>query len=149
RVPAQRGLFLPNRDGKSGRDRPLLERDRRQWRPGERVRLVQGPLGSFLADYSTRTNGRVSGRGWRSPGGPRRHDGDEEDRRRHNRGGAARLTLTVLCSIDLARVAITGLNKAALDAARKELGDVIVIESDAGDAASQGKVAEEIRRAFG
>jgi len=27
------------------RDRPLLERHRRQWRPGERVRLVQGPLG--------------------------------------------------------------------------------------------------------
>ena len=34
-----------------------------------------------------------------------------------------------------ARVAITGLSKAGLDAARKELGDVIVIEADAGDAA--------------
>ena len=48
-----------------------------------------------------------------------------------------------------ARVAITGRNKAALDAARKQLGDVVVVESDAGDAAGQGKVAEEIRKAFG
>ena len=48
-----------------------------------------------------------------------------------------------------ARVAITGLSKAALDAARKELGNVIVIEADAGDAADQRKVAEEIRKAFG
>src|SRR5215467_7344712 len=48
-----------------------------------------------------------------------------------------------------ARVAITGLNKAAFDAAHEELGDVIVIEADAGNAADQGKVADEIRKAFG
>jgi len=48
-----------------------------------------------------------------------------------------------------ARVAITGLSKTALDAARKEMGDAIVIESNAGDAAEQGKVADEIRKAFG
>jgi NAD(P)-dependent dehydrogenase (short-subunit alcohol dehydrogenase family) len=48
-----------------------------------------------------------------------------------------------------ARVAITGLSNASLEAARKELGDVIVIEADAGDAAHQGKVAEEVRKAFG
>ena len=48
-----------------------------------------------------------------------------------------------------ARVAITGLSKEGLDAARKELGDVVVIETDAGNAAEQGKVAEEIRKAFG
>ena len=47
------------------------------------------------------------------------------------------------------RVAITGHSKAALDAARKELGNVIVIEADAGDAADQGKVAGEIRKALG
>jgi NAD(P)-dependent dehydrogenase (short-subunit alcohol dehydrogenase family) len=47
-----------------------------------------------------------------------------------------------------ARVVITGLSKASLDAARKELGDVIVIEADAGSA-DQGKVAKEIRNAFG
>jgi NAD(P)-dependent dehydrogenase (short-subunit alcohol dehydrogenase family) len=47
-----------------------------------------------------------------------------------------------------ARVAITGLNKAGLDAARKELGDVLVIESDAGNAIDQDKVVEEIRKAF-
>jgi NAD(P)-dependent dehydrogenase (short-subunit alcohol dehydrogenase family) len=48
-----------------------------------------------------------------------------------------------------ARVAITGLNKSNLDAARKQLGDVIVIESDAGDATQQRKVAAEIKQAFG
>ena len=47
-----------------------------------------------------------------------------------------------------ARVAITGLSKAGLDAARKELSDVIIIEADAGNAADQGKVAEKIRKAF-
>jgi hypothetical protein len=31
-VQAQRGLFLPDRDGQSGRDGPVLERDRRQAR---------------------------------------------------------------------------------------------------------------------
>jgi hypothetical protein len=34
RVQAQRGVFLPGRNGQSGRDGPLLERDRRQWRQG-------------------------------------------------------------------------------------------------------------------
>ena len=48
-----------------------------------------------------------------------------------------------------ARVAITGLSKATLDAARKELGDVIPIEADAADVPNQGKVAEEIRTVFG
>jgi len=48
-----------------------------------------------------------------------------------------------------ARVAITGHSPAAIDAARKELGEVIVIDADAGDAADQRKVAEEIRKAFG
>jgi len=48
-----------------------------------------------------------------------------------------------------ARVAITGLSRPGLDAARKELGDVLVIEADAGDSAAQGKVADEIRKAFG
>jgi NAD(P)-dependent dehydrogenase (short-subunit alcohol dehydrogenase family) len=48
-----------------------------------------------------------------------------------------------------ARVAITGLNPTALEAARKELRDVIVIKADAGDAADQSKVLDEIRTAFG
>jgi len=48
-----------------------------------------------------------------------------------------------------ARVAITGLSKASLDAAAKGLGNVIAIEADAGDAAGQSKVADEIREAFG
>src|SRR5262249_18377800 len=36
-VQAQRGLFLPDRDEQSGRDRSLLERDRRLWRQGKPV----------------------------------------------------------------------------------------------------------------
>ena len=42
-----------------------------------------------------------------------------------------------------ARVAVTGKNPATLEAARKELGgEVLVIASDASDAAAQKKVAE-------
>jgi NAD(P)-dependent dehydrogenase (short-subunit alcohol dehydrogenase family) len=49
-----------------------------------------------------------------------------------------------------ARVAITGKNPATLDAARKELGEsVLVIASDASDVAAQKTVAESIRQAFG
>jgi NAD(P)-dependent dehydrogenase (short-subunit alcohol dehydrogenase family) len=49
-----------------------------------------------------------------------------------------------------ARVAITGRNPATLDAARKELGqDVLVIASDASDVAAQKSVAESLLRAFG
>jgi NAD(P)-dependent dehydrogenase (short-subunit alcohol dehydrogenase family) len=49
-----------------------------------------------------------------------------------------------------ARIAVTGKNPKTLDAARKELGDgPLVIASDAGDAAAQKSVAEQIGRAFG
>jgi NAD(P)-dependent dehydrogenase (short-subunit alcohol dehydrogenase family) len=49
-----------------------------------------------------------------------------------------------------ARVAITGKNPATLEAARRELGDaVVVIASDAGDIAGQAKVADAVRREFG
>lgn len=49
-----------------------------------------------------------------------------------------------------ARVAVTGRDPATLAAARKALGgDVLVLPSDAGDAAAQGKVAEAIQTAFG
>ena len=49
-----------------------------------------------------------------------------------------------------ARVAITGRNPKALEAARKELGDkLLVIASDAGDVPGQKKVAETIRQEFG
>jgi hypothetical protein len=63
-VQTQRGLLLPDRDGQSGRDGPLLERDRRQWRQRERVRLVQGPLGPLLADHPARADRGACGR-WR------------------------------------------------------------------------------------
>jgi NAD(P)-dependent dehydrogenase (short-subunit alcohol dehydrogenase family) len=46
-------------------------------------------------------------------------------------------------------VAITGRNPGSLEAVRKELGsDVLVIASDASDAAAQKEVAEAVRRAF-
>ena len=48
-----------------------------------------------------------------------------------------------------ARVAITGLSKDGLDGARKQLGEVVVIEADAGNAADQPKVAGQIQNAFG
>ena len=40
----------PSRNGS------LLERDRRQRRPGEPVRLVQGPMGPVLADHTERAD---------------------------------------------------------------------------------------------
>jgi predicted 3-demethylubiquinone-9 3-methyltransferase (glyoxalase superfamily) len=43
---------------------PLLERDRRQWRQGKPVRLVQGPLEPLLADHPARANRGACG-GWR------------------------------------------------------------------------------------
>jgi NAD(P)-dependent dehydrogenase (short-subunit alcohol dehydrogenase family) len=49
-----------------------------------------------------------------------------------------------------ARVAITGRNPDALEAARKELGEkLLIIASDAGDVPGQKRVAESIRREFG
>jgi NAD(P)-dependent dehydrogenase (short-subunit alcohol dehydrogenase family) len=49
-----------------------------------------------------------------------------------------------------ARLAITGKNPTTLDAARKELGEnVLVIASDASEIAAQKKVAETVRQAFG
>jgi NAD(P)-dependent dehydrogenase (short-subunit alcohol dehydrogenase family) len=48
-----------------------------------------------------------------------------------------------------ARVAITGSTAASLEAARKELGDVLTIQADAGDVVGQKKVAEAIRDSFG
>jgi len=49
-----------------------------------------------------------------------------------------------------ARLAITGKNPATLEAARKELGEnVLVIASDASEIAAQKKVAEAVRQAFG
>ena len=47
-------------------------------------------------------------------------------------------------------MAITGMNPATLDAARQEMGDnVLVLSADAGDVASQQKVAASVREAFG
>jgi len=49
-----------------------------------------------------------------------------------------------------ARLAITGKNPATLDAARKELGEnVLVIASDASDVAGQKKIAGTVREVFG
>jgi NAD(P)-dependent dehydrogenase (short-subunit alcohol dehydrogenase family) len=48
-----------------------------------------------------------------------------------------------------ARVAITGSRAAGLAAAKRELGDVVTIEADAGDVAAQKRIAETVRAAFG
>ena len=49
-----------------------------------------------------------------------------------------------------ARIAITGLNPAALETARRELrGEVLVIPSDAGDIAAQKAVAATLQQTFG
>jgi NAD(P)-dependent dehydrogenase (short-subunit alcohol dehydrogenase family) len=49
-----------------------------------------------------------------------------------------------------ARVAITGKNPVTLEAAHRELGsDVLIISSDASDAAAQKAVAETLSEAFG
>jgi hypothetical protein len=63
-LQAQRSLLVPDRHRRSGGDGPLLERHRRQWRRGERVRLVQGQVGHLLADHAARLD--------RSDGGRRR-----------------------------------------------------------------------------
>jgi len=67
-------------------------------------------------------------------------------------GGTTGIGLETACQFlrEGARVAITGTSPATLDAARKELGsEVLVLTSDAGDAAAQKPLAEEIRKAFG
>jgi 3-demethylubiquinone-9 3-methyltransferase len=72
-------VFLPDRDKHSGRNGPLLERDRRQRRSGKCVRLVQGPLGPVLADHPAGAHRRSGGRWRRGKARIRRHDDNEED----------------------------------------------------------------------
>ena len=68
----------------------LLERDRRQRRRGERLRLVQGQMGSVVADHTARPY-RGDGQGRRcGEARVRGDDGDAEDRRRQDRSGGAR-----------------------------------------------------------
>nr|CUV62870.1 Hypothethical protein (modular protein) [Ralstonia solanacearum] len=87
---AQRGFLVSNRDGRPGRNRPPVECDRRQWRPGKRMRLVQGPLGHLVADHPARPHcGDMRPRSRGSQARIRRDDDDEKDRYRHDRGSAA------------------------------------------------------------
>src|SRR6185437_16506473 len=53
-VQAQRSVLVSGRNRRPSRNGSLLERYRRQRRPGERVRLVQGQMGIVLADYADR-----------------------------------------------------------------------------------------------
>ena len=58
------------------------------------MRLVQGQVGTVVADHATRSDGRDRRSG--SGGGQARvrsHDGDEKDRHRRDRSGSARLTV--------------------------------------------------------
>ena len=63
-----------------------------QRRAGQRLRLVQGQVGPVVADHAARADGRDRRPG--PCGGQaclRSDDGDDEDRHRGHRGGAARL----------------------------------------------------------
>ena len=53
----QRDILVPHPHRGSGRNRPPAERHHQQWRPGERVRLVQGQMGLVMADHATRADG--------------------------------------------------------------------------------------------
>lgn len=55
RFPAYSSLFISGGHRRPGRNRSLLERDYRQWRRSERLRLVQGQMGPLLADHSDRS----------------------------------------------------------------------------------------------
>ena len=79
-----------------GRNRSLLERDRRQRRPGEPVRLVQGQMGTLLADHAGRAHPRHGGSGsCRAAACFRLDDDDGENRRRGHRGcTTGRVTLS-------------------------------------------------------
>ena len=63
-------------------------RHRQQRRTGEPVRLVQGPMGHFLADQPTHVD-RSGDQPGQGTGQARlqRDDADEEDRHRHHRSG--------------------------------------------------------------
>ena len=81
-IQAKRSLLLPDRNRRPGRNGPLLERHRQQWRTGKRVRLVQGQMGRLLADHATRLDRSNGGRRRRSKTRLRCDDEDEENRRR-------------------------------------------------------------------
>ena len=64
-----------------------------KWRRGEHVRLVQGPLGLFLADHAARpARGDGQSRPGRRQAGDGGDDDDAEDRHRRDRGGARAVT---------------------------------------------------------
>ena len=93
-VQAQRGVLVSDRYRGPGRDGSLLECDRRQRRPGERVRLVQGQVGPVVADHADRADaGDHRSRSCRGQARVRCDDGDGKDRHRENRGSASRREL--------------------------------------------------------
>ena len=81
-TPNQAVSFMVLTENQEETDR-VLERDRRQRRQGERLRLVPGPLGPLLADHAEAAHGTDHQR--RSRQGQARDgcdDDDEEDRHR-------------------------------------------------------------------
>jgi hypothetical protein len=86
RAPAQRGVLVPDSDRRSGRDRQVLARHRRQRRRGKPVRLVQGQMGPVLADHAAGADRRARPRRRRCQARVRRDDDDGQDRRRRDRG---------------------------------------------------------------
>src|SRR6185437_10449884 len=92
-VQARRGVLVPGGHRRPGGNRPPVERDHRQRRPGQRVRLVQGQVGPVVADHPTRPDrGGHRSRSRRRQARVRRDDDDVEDRHRRDRGRAAWLT---------------------------------------------------------
>src|SRR4030095_16778188 len=51
-IQAQRSILVSGRNRRPGRNRSLLERNRRQRRPSECVRVAPGQKGVVLADYA-------------------------------------------------------------------------------------------------
>ena len=88
-VRPQRNSQLRDPHRRPGRDRPPVECHRQQWWPGKRVRLVQGPLGFFMADHPARAAGGDDGPGSRrSQARDECNDDDAKDRHRRDRGRA-------------------------------------------------------------
>lgn len=92
---AQTWVAAPSRNRCPGRNGSLLERDHRQRRPGERVRLVQRQMAIVLADYANGSDESDHRSRFCCKARIRSDDADDKDRHRCNRGGAPRLSTVV------------------------------------------------------
>lgn len=92
-IHANRGILVSGCDRRPGRNGSLMERDCRKRRPGKRMRLVQGQIGTVVADHATRIDGRdCRPRSSGSEARVRSDDADGKDRHRHDRSGSTWLS---------------------------------------------------------